>query len=138
MAMRVKISSAVIDWIVAAAATSPEVEVCGLLFGSADRIDALEPCTNVAPDPARRFEIDPAALLAAHRRAREGAMMPVGCYHSHPGGVAMPSPRDAADAAPDGGIWLIVAGGTITAWRAMVDGPVHGRFAALSIDPSSG
>ncbi len=138
MAMRVKISSAVIDRIVVAAATSPEAEVCGLLFGSADRIDAVESCINVAPDPARRFEIDPAALLAAHRRARDGGMTPVGCYHSHPGGVAAPSPRDAADAAPDGGIWLIVAGGRVTAWRAMVDGPVHGRFAALSIDPSSG
>ncbi len=138
MAMRVKISSAVIDRIVAIAAASPEAEVCGLLFGSADRIDAVEPCTNVASDPARRFEIDPAALLAAHRRARDGAMMPVGCYHSHPGGVAAPSLRDAADAAPDGGIWLIVAGGKVTAWRAMMDGPVHGRFAALSIDPLSG
>jgi len=138
MAMRVKISSALIDRIVAVAAASPEAEVCGLLFGSVDRIDAVEPCINVAPDPARRFEIDPAALLAAHRRARDGAMMPVGCYHSHPGGIAAPSPRDAADAAPDGGIWLIVAGGRVTAWRAVADGPVHGRFVALSIDPSCG
>ncbi len=135
MAMMVEISSAMLDRIAAAAATSPAAEVCGLLFGTATRIVAVEPCANVASNPARRFEIDPAALLAAHRRARTGGTPPVGCYHSHPTGIAAPSPRDAADAAPDGGIWLIAAGGTVTAWRAVADGQVHGRFAPLVIDP---
>jgi len=135
MAMKVEISSAARDRIVAAAAASPEAEICGLLFGEPTRIVAVEGCRNVAADPARRFEIDPAALLAAHRRARAGGMRLIGCYHSHPTGTAAPSPRDAADAAPDGGIWLIAAGGRVTAWRAVVDGPVHGRFAALTIDP---
>lgn len=134
MAMRVEISSAALDRIGAAAAASPAVEVCGLLFGSADRIVAAEACGNVAADPARRFEIDPAALLAAHRRARHGGPALVGCYHSHPTGIAEPSLRDAADAAPDGGIWLIAAGGEVTAWRAMAEGPVHGRFTPLAIE----
>jgi len=138
MAMRVEISSALLDRIVAIAAASPGVEVCGLLVGTADRIDAIEPCANVAADPSRRFEIDPAALLAAHRRGRNGGPVPVGCYHSHPTGRAAPSPRDAADAAPDGGIWLIAAGGRVTAWRAVADGPVHGRFLPLAIDGPSG
>jgi len=130
----VTIASELLDQIVTAAELSPDREVCGLLFGTADRIDRVEPCRNVAADPARRFEIDPAALLAAHRRARNGGPAVIGHYHSHPSGSAVPSPRDAADAAADGAVWLIVAGGGgAQAWRAVADGAVHGRFDAVAL-----
>ncbi len=138
MAMGVEISTGALARIVAMAAADPAVEICGLLLGAGARVTAIEPCRNVAGDPARRFEIDPAALFAAHRRARGGGPAPIGCYHSHPTGIAAPSPRDAEAAAPDGGIWLIVAGGRVTAWRAVADGPVHGRFAPLTIAPIAG
>ena len=107
--------------------------MCGLLFGTADAIAAVQPCRNVAADPSRWFEIDPAALLAAHRAARIGGPAIVGWYHSHPNGLAMPSPRDAASAAPDGMLWLIAAGGALRAWRAVEDGPVEGRFEAVAL-----
>jgi hypothetical protein len=45
----------------------------------------------------------------------------------------MPSPRDAASAAPDGMLWLIAAGGEVRAWRAVEDGPVEGRFEAVAL-----
>lgn len=98
------------------AATVPGREVCGLLLGATAtdgsvRIDAAQPCANVAADPATAFEIDPAALIAAHRAARHGGPAVIGCYHSHPRGPARPSPRDAAQAAGDGQIWLILPGG---------------------------
>lgn len=109
------------------------VEVCGLLLGDGACVLAIEPCRNVVADPACRFEIDPAALLAAHRQARGGGPAVIGCYHSHPGGRAEPSPRDAADAAPDGAIWLVAAGDRLTAWRAVADGPLHGRFEPLDL-----
>ncbi|WP_341209127.1 M67 family metallopeptidase [uncultured Sphingomonas sp.] len=109
-------------------------EICGLLLGAGDDITRLVPCRNVAVDPSVRFEIDPGALIAAHRAARNGGERVIGHYHSHPSGVAMPSPRDAADAAPDGSIWLIVAGEAVTAWRAVADGAVHGRFDPLTLD----
>ena len=54
------------------AGASPDAEVCGLLFGTRDRIDAVEPCENIAADPARTFEIAPKALIAAHRRPTAG------------------------------------------------------------------
>jgi proteasome lid subunit RPN8/RPN11 len=78
-----------------------------LLLGQGDRIARVVPCANVAAEPWHRFEIDPAALIAAHRAARGGGAAVIGHYHSHPTGLAEPSPRDAADAAPDGSIWLI-------------------------------
>ena len=132
--MRAEISSAALQQIVAAAAASPTVEICGLLFGDGDRIDRIEPCANIAGDPSRTFEIDPAALIAAHRAMRAGGPALIGHYHSHPGGRAMPSLRDAAAAAPDGAIWLIVAGESVTAWRAIERGSFEGRFEPLTLE----
>ena len=128
MAPGVTISSDLLARLSRDAATRPDVEICGLLYGVADRIEAAEACGNVAPDPARRFELDPAALLAAHRRARAGGPPILGHYHSHPSGRAEPSEADAADAAPDGALWLILAAGEARLWRAGADGAWHGRF----------
>ncbi|MDR6147244.1 proteasome lid subunit RPN8/RPN11 [Sphingomonas sp. SORGH_AS870] len=131
--MTVTISSDTLDFLLITAAASPDREVCGLLLGQGDRIDRLVPCTNVAAEPWHRFEIDPAALIAAHRAARGGGAAVIGHYHSHPTGLAEPSPRDAADAAPDGSIWLIAGGGRVTAWRAVAAGERHGRFDPLAL-----
>lgn len=131
--MTVTISSDALDFIRAAAAASPDREVCGLLLGSENFIVTASPCANVAAEPWRRFEIDPAALIAAHRAARSGGAAVIGHYHSHPTGLAEPSPRDAADAAPDGSIWLIAGGGQVTAWRAVAAGRRHGRFDPLAL-----
>lgn len=129
-----QIASDLLDAIRAHAAGSPRVEVCGLLLGTDARIVAAVPCANVAPTPQTRFELDPAALLAAHRAARGGgAPAVIGHYHSHPSGRAVPSPRDAADAAPDGSIWIIVADGVVRAWRALEGGAVEGRFEAMAL-----
>ncbi|MGN6269874.1 MAG: M67 family metallopeptidase [Sphingomonas sp.] len=132
--MRVEISSAALQQIAAAAAASPDREICGLLFGTTDAIDHAEPCANVATDPERAFEIDPGALIAAHKAMRLGGAVLVGCYHSHPDGTAIPSPRDAAAAAPDGWLWLIAAGRDVTAWRAVAAGRIEGRFEPLTLE----
>ncbi|MBW6525611.1 Mov34/MPN/PAD-1 family protein [Sphingomonas sp. RHCKR7] len=128
----IEISIRLRDELVAAAAASAD-EVCGLLLGRGARVERALPCRNVAATPATRFELDPAALLAAHRAARAGGAAVLGHYHSHPSGDARPSPRDAADAAPDDSLWLIVAGGAVTAWRAVADGALHGRFDAVAM-----
>jgi proteasome lid subunit RPN8/RPN11 len=131
--MRARISSVALQRIRAAAAASPHREVCGLLFGTPDRIDVAEPCDNVSAHPHDSFEIDPCALIAAHRRARGGGAALVGYYHSHPSGCAMPSPRDAAMAAPDGMVWLIVADSTVAAFRAQPIGTIEGRFDPIAL-----
>jgi len=82
------------------------------------RITEAEACANVAADPARRFEIDPGALFAAHRRARAGGQAVIGHYHSHPSGAAVPSARDAAQAMGDGALWLILTAREGRLWRS--------------------
>ncbi|HVF93446.1 MAG TPA: Mov34/MPN/PAD-1 family protein [Sphingomonas sp.] len=131
--MVLDISSSVLTHIRAAAAAAPQQEVCGLLLGTEGRIDAAQSCNNVAADPARRFELDPAALIAAHRAARAGGAAIVGHYHSHPSGLPVPSGYDADAASADGAVWLIVAGGEVNAWRAVEAGAVHGRFEAVEL-----
>lgn len=100
-------------------------EACGLLLGTGSEIQTAVPTANVAADPAHHFEIDPAALIAAHKAARHGGPQVLGYFHSHPNGLARPSATDAASAARDGKVWAIAApvnDGTwaITCWH---DGP---------------
>ena len=117
--MSVTISSELLGRLLAEAAASPNAEICGLLFGAAGSIEAAQACANVAADPARTFEIDPKALFAAHRRARGGARAVIGHYHSHPSGLPVPSPRDAAQAMGDGAIWIILGGDEARAWQSV-------------------
>ena len=112
-----------LDW----AETTGDHECCGLLRGAGDRVAAVELAQNVAADPTRYFEIDPAALISAAKDVRSGGIPVLGFFHSHPNGMAKPSPTDVAQAAPDEHIWLIIANSTITAWRpAVTEGRVTG------------
>ena len=121
METAVEISTALHDRLIAEAAASPCHEVCGLLFGDGAAIVDARACANVARSPTDSFEIDPAALIAAHRAMRAGGPRLIGHYHSHPGGPPDPSPRDA-DAAMPGDLWLILGQGTARLWRAVPGG----------------
>lgn len=130
--MKVRISRAILEQIMSEAAADPH-EVCGLLFGERNRIDAICPAANVAPDPARHFELDPATLIAAHKAQRAGGPRIVGHYHSHPSGLPVPSSTDADHAAPDGSLWLIVGGGEGRLWIA-AGNDENARFVEASLD----
>lgn len=97
-------------------------EACGLLFGDGDCIVEATVARNIAAEPWRRFEIDPAHLFDAHRRARAGPLALVGCWHSHPDGSPTPSRHDADGVADRSWLWLIAAGGTIAAWQPTAEG----------------
>lgn len=112
----------------AAAAAAHPLEACGLLFGHGSRIESAQTTANIAADPASHFEIDPTALIAAHRAMRDGAgPQIVGYFHSHPNGLARPSATDVESAAHDGRVWIIIASDATTCWR---DAP--GGFEPLS------
>lgn len=123
--MTVFISRALADEIVSAAAASPGSEVCGLLLGDSDRVEAILPARNVATEPTRHFEVDPAVQFAAIRAARAGSPAVIGHYHSHPSGLVEPSSTDAAMIGREGELWLIVAGNELAAWRAHSGGFVR-------------
>lgn len=129
----VRIATALLDAVAAEAAAAPDREICGLLLGGAGAITAHRPARNVAPDPRSLFEIDPAVLLDAHRLQRTGGPAIVGCYHSHPSGAPDPSARDAADAAANGWLWLILGTGGPRLWRAGATGERHGRFDRVAL-----
>ena len=94
-------------------------ECCGLVEGSRDgdgfRILGLHPARNLAAAPDR-FEIDPQDHLAAHKAARARGRALIGCYHSHPNGKPEPSATDLAGAGEDNFLWLIAAGGNLSAF----------------------
>ena len=104
-------------------------ECCGLLLGEGGRVTHAQPTANVHPNPATHFEIDPVALIGAHKVERVGGPRIIGYYHSHPTGNPEPSATDRASAAHDGRLWAIIAGGKVRFFRDGEEG-----FEALSYE----
>lgn len=73
-------------------------ECCGVIIGG-----RYYPCTNIAPDPANAFEIDPAEWVALSELGEVGAIV-----HSHPNGNAEPSEVDRVQMGLHGVDWVIV------------------------------
>ena len=115
--MVLEVSRPVIEGILAEAAQAHPRECCGILLGGGAVITTLQPARNVHPTPETHFEIDPQALIDAHRAARGGGAEVLGYYHSHPHGPAEPSATDRALAARDGRVWAIAAKGEVRFWR---------------------
>ena len=115
--MSVRVTRSVWEGLLAEAARAAPEECCGLLLGRQDRIDEARSAANVALDRRRRFEIDPQALVDAHRAARAGGPELIGYFHSHPAGPAGPSATDRAQASGDGSVWAIIAETDVTFWR---------------------
>lgn len=111
-----------------AAAAHPH-EACGLLLGQGPLITEARAVGNVHPAPATHFEIDPQALIGAHRAARAGGLQVVGYYHSHPSGPPEPSVTDRASAAGDGRVWAIIAADDLRFWQDSEQGFVALPFA---------
>ncbi len=98
------------------------LEACGILLGNGAHIHRFVETTNVHPSPEAHFEIDPQALIDAHRTARKGGAQVVGYFHSHPRGNAVPSATDQHRSARDGRIWAIAAEGAVRFWEDACDG----------------
>ncbi|RJF85489.1 M67 family metallopeptidase [Sphingomonas cavernae] len=132
--MAVRISRSLLDWILAEAAAMPAREVCGLLLGTKGEIIDVRPAHNISKRAGDRFEIDPQLLFDQARAERAGGTPRIGHYHSHPNGRAEPSRTDAQAAALEPAqLWMIVAGGEATLWRADSQGGLHGRFERVDL-----
>ena len=73
-------------------------ECCGVIMGS-----QYHSCTNIAPDPANAFEIDPAELVALSEHGELQAIV-----HSHPSGEPLPSEVDKIQMGLHDVDWVIV------------------------------
>ncbi len=102
-------------------------ECCGLLLGQSGRITSIAPARNIHPRPRTHFEIDPQALIDAHRSERTGGPQVVGYYHSHPLGNGLPSDTDRSNSPRDGKVWAIIGYDGLRFWEDTPDG-----FRALS------
>lgn len=115
--MALEVTSGAMATVIEEAALAAPEEACGLLLGHGDRVATAVPAANVHPDPVTHFEIDPAALIAAHRAARAGGPAVLGYFHSHPAGHPRPSAVDCEHASGDQRVWAIAAEGKVTFWR---------------------
>jgi proteasome lid subunit RPN8/RPN11 len=114
-------------------------ECCGLIEGRRDGMQvvaaALHPARNLSDD-IDRFEIDPAEHIRLLREMRGTDSAIIGCYHSHPNGMAELSARDRDGASEDGFIWLI-CGVNGTGAKIGVFVFENGRFRALELREST-
>jgi desampylase len=121
--------------VLAAARAAFPRECCGLILGVRSGTDghalALHPARNVAVH-SDRFEIDPIDQFAALKTARAGGQEVIGCYHSHPDGLAWPSARDLAGAGEDGFFWLIAGKAELKAFVYLT-----GKFTEVDLVTSS-
>lgn len=90
-------------------------ECCGLIEGTREfetaHAIAVHPTRNTAETPDR-FEIDPAEHIRLLRAARAAGNTIVGCYHSHPNGMADLSAADRENATEEDFVWVIAAIGS--------------------------
>ena len=125
--MEIELTRAAIERISSEAERAFPEEACGLLLGRDGRIEQVAPARNVHSTARSHFEIDPQALIDAHRAARKGGAQVLGYYHSHPSGPAEPSATDRQMAVGDSRIWAIAGESGVAFWRDDEDG-----FTALS------
>ena len=115
--MDIRVTSQVVKALEEAARRTWPQEACGLLLGEGGVVTRFQETRNVHPLPQTHFEIDPQALIDAHRAARGGGEQILGYFHSHPEGPAKPSETDQKQAAGDGMIWALWGEGSLAFWR---------------------
>ena len=120
--MEIEVTSGVIATLLKEAARAAPEECCGLLLGRGGLVSEARAAANVADDRRRHFEVDPAALLKAHKEARSGGPELLGYFHSHPDGHPVPSAADCEHASGDARVWPIIAGGEVLFWLDGADG----------------
>ena len=91
-----RVTRTVLDEVVTHAREALPDECCGLLVGTADRIESTVRARNLRAS-ATRYLIDPADHFAVVKEARRTGRSVCGAYHSHPRGPVTPSPTDLAE-----------------------------------------
>ena len=102
------------DEILDAASAAFPYECCGLIEGffQADiwRAVAVHHARNLAENPKKHFLLDPQAHFELLRSLRGSERRIIGCFHSHPNGLSVPSDNDRAMAIEPNFVWLSASG----------------------------
>ncbi len=85
--------------------SNPQIEMCGLLAGRAERVDRVWPTVNVLNSPTA-YQMDGPEFLAAMVGCD---FEPLGIFHSHPAGPAGPSPTDIAEALYPDAVYIVIS-----------------------------
>lgn len=83
----------VINELLRLAEAEPTLEVTGMVVRG-EQGDRIVPMRNVALDPGRYYEWDPADMSEAWSAMEDAQEAPVLFYHSHPKGNPLPSDTD--------------------------------------------
>ncbi len=89
-------------------------EACALLVGSGDEkgnrtVSKAVLSRNIAADPQRYFEVDPAVRIALEKELRGASDILIGVFHTHPDGEPIPSQADEQRIYEKQLSWLIAA-----------------------------
>ena len=97
--------------------------------------DLTRETANLAGDPKRHFLIDPEVQFALLHRLRGTGARILGCFHSHPGGLAEPSATDKSQAYEANFLYLIAGGDSASGFtlKAYVFDDVRKTFAKVSL-----
>ncbi len=112
------LSAEAVEGVRLASSSALPFEACGALigefYGTSARVARVRAGANLARDPSRSFDLDPALLVAAEDEARGVGLELIGIWHSHPNAPAELSTADRAADVP-GGISLVAsfAGGRL-------------------------
>lgn len=115
--------------------SQPHIEICGLVGGvwqpypHCAIAHSVTPIRNCNPQPTVRYTLDPTEQIAAMLAFEKKGWEVVAVYHSHPTGLARPSPTDLAEWTLSDALMLIgVPRGDLAAWRI-----VNGAAQAVEI-----
>ncbi len=118
----VRLPGAIAEQLRDQALRNANVEICGLISERAGWPRHVYAVRNIAADPGRFYEMDPAEQIHAMKTMRENGESLFAIYHSHPNGSARPSATDLEQAAYPDALYLIVATGSRDG------GKIHGYY----------
>lgn len=94
--------------ILAHALKTPEIEVCGLVFGDQQQTHCI-PVPNTSKLPANHYEMSSTFLLSTLKYCRHNQQNLIAIYHSHPTSEAYPSATDIQMAYYPDALYLIIS-----------------------------
>lgn len=104
-----KLPRQIVNGILSLAQSKTDQEVCGLISQDKNQNMTLIPIPNIAKDPEKFFEMDPASTIKAMKNIRENDSVLFAIFHSHPHTPAQPSKTDIEQAGYPEALYLIVS-----------------------------